>query len=167
MANNMRSYVKFIRPQKGNPSGVGTAVEVKDRDLARLNIPDNADYFYFYEASINPKDGHMNQSPVYIVAQKMLTREQAKLLLVPDPKKHSGIGWDKRLQQYETFALTRSGNIEPVGQFNIVIDAKKNQLYPKPVGAVPAAKADFTMKTRRPIPAPSPATFKPRRPKLT
>lgn len=166
MASNMRSFVKFIRSQRGNPSGIGTAVEVKDRDLAKLNIPGNADYFYFYEASINPKDGHMNQSPVYIVAQKMLAREEAKLLLVPDPAQHAGIGWDKRLEQNEAFALTRSGDIEPVGPSNIVIDAKKNQLYPEPaVKPAPAMKSDFSMKTRRPISAPAPATFKPRRPK--
>jgi hypothetical protein len=166
MAGNTRSYVKFIRAQRGNPSGIGTAVEVKDRDLAKLDIPASADYFYFYEASINPKDGHMNQSPVYIVAQKMLTREEAKLLLVPDPAQHTRIGWDQRLAQNEVFALTRGGDIEPVGPSSIVIDAKKNQLYPEPaVKPAPAVKTEFSMKTRRPIPAPLPATFRPRRPK--
>jgi len=166
MANNMRSYVKFIKAQKGNPSGIGTAVEVKDRDIAKLNIPRDADYFYFYEASINPKDGHMNQSPVYIVAQKMLTRDEAKRLLVPDPAKHGQIRWDERLEQNDAFALTRGGDIEPVGPFNIVIDAKKNQLYPKPAAApAPALTPDFKMMVKRPIPAPSPATFKPKHPK--
>ena len=162
--NNMRSFVKFIRPDKKNSAGASKVVEVKTRDLEQLDIPPAADFFYFYDAGINPKDGHMNQSPVHIVAERLLTREEAKLLLAPDPRTHSQIKWDMKLEKNETFALTRSNNIEPVSKHNIVIDAKRHQLYPEPAPKPPVLPADFKMVCERPIIAPPPAKFRPRKP---
>lgn len=164
MANNMRTFVKFIRPERGFPQGVGVVVPVQTRDISKLEIPPLADFFYFFDASINPKDGHMDQSPVYMVAERLLTRDEAKRLLVPDPADRAHIGWDKKLQENELFALTRNNNIEPVHKGAIVIDANKRQLYPKPAAPKPAQA--FKATVGRDIPAPSKAQFKHRRPSI-
>lgn len=162
--NNMRSFVKFIRPDRKSSAGLSKVVEVKSRDLEKLDIPQACDFFYFYDASINPKDGHMNESSVHIVAERLLTREEAKLLLAPDPRTHGQIKWDMKLEKNEIFALTRSNNIEPVSENNIVIDAKRSQLYPAPAPKPPLVPGDFKMVCERPIIAPPPAKFRPRKP---
>ena len=161
--NIMRSFVKFIRPDKKSGAGSSKVVEVKTRDLEKLDIPAAADFFYFYDASINPKDGHLNESPVHIVAERLLTRAEAKLLLAPDKTKHSQIKWDMKLEKNDLFAFTRSNNIEPVSKHNIVIDAKRNQLYPEPAPKPPLLPADFKMVCERPVIAPPPAKFRPRK----
>lgn len=162
MTNNMRSFVKFIRPERGMPNGAAVVVEVKSRDVAKLEIPPRADFFYFFDAGINPKDGPMNQSPVYMIAERLLTREEAKRMLVPDPAQHKNIGWDKKLQEHELFALTRNDNIEPVHKGMIVLDAAKNQIYPK--SAPPQPSPAFNVTVGRDTPAPPKAQFKPRKP---
>lgn len=167
----MRSYVEFIRPERGNPQGISTTVEVKDRDIAKLPIPPSADFFYFYDSpdALTPEQSKTDQrniSRFYIVAEKMITRDEAKELLTPtlNAAARRRMNWDTRLEQHELFALTRSGNIEPVRKDSIVIDGARKQLYPKTDLPPEKPKQKIRMELEGDITAPPRAKFRPRKP---
>ena len=135
----MKTYVEFIRPSKKIPAGEATTVEVESRDVATLDIPPRCDIFYFYDSPI-PNTAfaateQYNCSKFYIVARKLLTREEAKELVAPGLKKKGTLSqliWDVKLEKNRLFALTRNNNIEVVGRDNIVVKADGEQLWPKP-----------------------------------
>lgn len=165
----MRSYVEFIRVERGNPQGVSTTVEVKDRDVAKLPIPPSADFFYFYDSpdALTPEQSKNDQRDIsrfYIVAEKMVTREEAKRMIAPalNAAAKKQLVWDTKLEQNEFFALTRSGNIEPVRKDSIVIDAKRNQLYPRTDLPPEKPKQKIRMELEGDITAPPRARFRPR-----
>lgn len=134
----MKTYVEFIKPSKKIPAGEASTAEVADRDVSTLDIPPRCDIFYFYDSPIaNPDDAANDQrdcSKFYIVAKKLLTRDEAKKLIAPRIAKSemARIIWDVKLENNRLFALTRNNNIEVVGRDNIVVDAKGGQLWPKP-----------------------------------
>lgn len=171
MTLGMKTYVEYIRPDRNIPAGVSAVAEVKDRDIQKLDIPRNCDIFYFYDSPADTGDirdtqnAQYNVSRFHIVAERLLTREEAKKMIAPHLSKDAmaQIVWDARLEQHEVFALTRNRNIEPVRKDTIVIDAQKNRLYPKPAPDV-TPKEDFDMALKRPVPAAHPATFKKRPP---
>ena len=162
----MKTFVEFIRPTKSNPEGIATVVEVKSRDLADLDIPRMTDIFYFYDAD-KPDGRQYNKSPLHIIAVQMLDREEAKELLVPghrlrNPKNFS---WDPRLEAHDLFALTRNNNIEVVTSKNIVLDTRKNQVWPKPSPKLSAAFNDkFNPALTKNIKPMKPPRFRPPRP---
>lgn len=133
----MKTYVEFIRPSKKIPAGEATTAQVDHRDPEKLDIPSRCDIFYFYDSPIDDlrraAEDQRNCSKFYIVARKLLTRDEAKELIAPRLKKGAKLNlvWDAKLENNRLFALTRNDNIEVVGRDNIVVDAKGNQLWPK------------------------------------
>ncbi|MEZ0224310.1 MAG: hypothetical protein ACAH83_07150 [Alphaproteobacteria bacterium] len=135
----MKTYVEFIKPSKKIPAGEATVVEVSSREVSKLDIPPRCDIFYFYDSPANspaddPGGDQHNCSKFYIVAKKLLTRDEAKTLIAPRMAKSemARIIWDVKLQKNRLFALTRNNNIEVVGRDNIVVDADGKQMWPKP-----------------------------------
>lgn len=167
MSKKMKTYVEFIRPDRNIPAGVATVAEVGDRDIRKLDIPPRCDIFYFYDSPVESGDIYDTQNEQYnvsrfhIVAERLLTRDEAKEMIAPHLEKSAmaRLVWDARLEQNELFALTRNYNIEPVRKDSIVIDAQKNRLYPKPA---PQPLPDFNMAVARPVRAPKPARFRPK-----
>ncbi|TAL27978.1 MAG: hypothetical protein EPN97_15615 [Alphaproteobacteria bacterium] len=134
----MKTYVEFIRPSKKIPAGEATTAEVESRDVLKLDIPPRCDIFYFYDSPIaNPDDAANDQrncSKFYIVAKKLVTRDEAKKLIAPRMAKSemARVIWDVKLENNRLFALTRNNNLEVVTRDNIVVDANGQQLWPKP-----------------------------------
>jgi hypothetical protein len=134
----MKTYVEFIQPDKKIPAGRATNVEVGHRDPLKLDIPAKCDIFYFYDSPIGnayfSSTEQYNASKFYIVATKLLTRDEAKELIAGRAMKNpmSQIVWDVKLEKNSLFALTRNNNIEVVGKDNVVVDAKGQQMWPKP-----------------------------------
>jgi polyhydroxyalkanoate synthesis regulator phasin len=168
----MKTYVEFIEPDRNDPAGRSTVVEVKDRDISKLNIPARCDIFYFFDSPAHnttvaaAQDEQYNISRFHIVADKLLTRDEAKKMIsnTLNTAQRAQMQWDIKLQQNEIFALTRTFNIEPVRKDSIVIDAAKKQLYPKPVPEIAhhaGGKPEDNMKLSRPVVVPKdPARFK-------
>jgi hypothetical protein len=168
----MKTYVEFIEPDRNNPAGRSTVVEVTDRDISQLSIPARCDIFYFFDSPTHnttpaaAQDEQYNISRFHIVADKLLTREEAKKMVGASltPAQRAQMQWDIKLQQNDIFALTRSYNIEPVRKDSIVIDGAKKQLYPKPIPEIAndvAGKPEDNMKLTRPVVVPKdPARFK-------
>ena len=135
----MKTFVEFIRPSKKIPAGEATTVEVQNRDVTALKIPPRCDIFYFYDSPADdiafaPND-QRNCSKFYIVARKLVNRDEAKELVAPGLAKKGALSqliWDVKLEKNKLFAVTRNNNIEVVGADNIVVDADGNQLWPKP-----------------------------------
>ena len=151
--------------------GRSTVVEVKDRDIAKLSIPARCDIFYFFDSPAHntttaaAQDEQYNISRFHIVADRLLTREEAKKMVSAtlNTQQRAKMQWDIKLQQNDIFALTRSYNIEPVRKDSIVIDGSKKQLYPKPIPEIAndAGKPEDNMKLTRPVVVPKdPARFK-------
>jgi hypothetical protein len=165
----MKTYVEFIRPSKKIPAGEATTVEVNSRDVSKLDIPARCDIFYFYDSPIGnikfAANEQHNCSKFYIVARKMLTREQAKALLAPRLAKSemARIVWDAKLENNRLFALTRNDNIEVVDKNNIVIDAEGTQLWPK-VRCKKQLSFSFNAALDHDIAVKKPLRFKPRPP---
>ena len=157
----LRTFVEFIIPHKKIPAGSAIVHEVKDRDIAKLDIPPNAAEFYFFDSptdSADPYDAQNDQfncSAFYIVAARVVTRDEAdKLRKKPRPPRgkdaHKIVAlgktsaelqesfWQVSLKMYSHFAVTRTGGITPIRADNIVINEKGEQLYPKP----PATKTE-------------------------
>jgi hypothetical protein len=158
----MKTYVEFIRPSKKIPAGEASTAAVEDRDVLRLDIPPKCDIFYFYDSPINDPDraaeDQQNCSKFYIVAVKLLTREEAKKLIAPRIRKGgmSRIIWDAKLENNRLFALTRNNNIEVVSRNNIVVDARGRQLWPKvklhkPLQKEFNAALEHDIRVRRPL----------------
>ncbi|MDI1228033.1 MAG: hypothetical protein PSY14_10145 [bacterium] len=168
----MKTYAEFIEPDRNNPAGRSTVVEVKDRDISKLSIPARCDIFYFFDSPAHntttaaAQDEQYNISRFHIVADKLMTREEAKKMVTAslNTAQRTHMQWDIKLQQNDIFALTRSYNIEPVRKDSIVIDGNKKQLYPKPVPEIAddlAGRPEDNMKLSRPISVPKdPARFK-------
>ncbi len=136
----MKTFVEFIRPTKSNPEGIATVVEVTSRDISKLDIPRMTDIFYFYDAEKEDGKQH-NKSPLHIIAVQLIDRDEAKALLVPNrtARERAKIGWDPRLEANDLFALTRNNNIEVVTSKNVVLDTRRNQVWPKPAANLSAA----------------------------
>ena len=159
----MKTYVEFIRPSKKVPAGLASTEEVESRDVAKLKIPPRCDIFYFYDSPIGNTDfaatEQYNCSKFYIVARKLLTRDEAKELVAPGLAKKgtlSRIVWDVKLEKNRLFALTRNGNIEAVTGNNIVVDAEGKQLWPKPrarrkLAAAFDAALDHDIRVKKPL----------------
>ena len=159
----MKTYVEFIRPSKKIPAGIASTEEVEDRDVSKLNIPARCDIFYFYDSPIADKNRAANEqhdcSKFYIVARKLLTRDEAKKLVAPGLAKKGALSqiiWDVRLEKNRLFALTRNGNIETVTRNNIVVDADGKQLWPKPrrarkLGPAFDAALDHDIEVKKPL----------------
>lgn len=132
----MKTYVEFIQPDKKIPAGRATNVEVDHRDPKKLDIPATCDIFYFYDSPIGnayfSSTEQYNASKLYIVAKKLLTRDEAKELVSGHFDKNAmhQVVWDAKLENNSLFALTRNNNIEVVGKDNIVVDAKGQQIWP-------------------------------------
>lgn len=168
----MKTYVEFIEPDRNNPAGRSTVVEVKDRDISKLSIPARCDIFYFFDSPAHnatpeaAQDEQYNISRFHIVADKLLTRDEAKKMVsnTLNTQQRAQMQWDIKLQQNEIFALTRTYNIEPVRKDSIVIDAAKKQLYPKPAPEIAhdaGGRPEDNMKLSRPVVVPKdPARFK-------
>jgi len=161
----LKTFVEYIRPSRKSPEGISSTAEVTDRDIHKLDIPRNADFFYFYESDETGVQAAC--SPLHIVAVQMLTREEAKELLAPNLTEEARrrISWDPRLEQNALFALTRNNNIEVVTPRHIVIDSRKNQLYPPPAKPLPKATLEFNAATSREIRGMKPVRFRPLGPK--
>lgn len=165
----MKTYVEFIRPSKKIPAGEATTAEVESRDVSKLDIPPRCDIFYFYDSPIaNPDEAANDQrncSKFYIVAKKMVTRDEAKKLIAPRMAKSemARIIWDVKLENNRLFALTRNNNIEVVGRDNIVVDADGKQLWPK-VRKKRELKQDFNTALDHDISVRKPVKLKPRPP---
>jgi len=160
----MKTYVEFIQPDKKIPAGRATNIEVDHRDPKKLDIPAKTDIFYFYDSPIGnayfSSTEQYNTSKFYIVATKLLTRDDVKELIAG--RKHSNLQqviWDVKIEQNSLFALTRNNNIEVVGKDNIVVDAKGQQLWPKPRVKKQLAK-DFNTATEREIKVSRPIVLK-------
>ncbi|MEZ0259377.1 MAG: hypothetical protein ACAH80_00105 [Alphaproteobacteria bacterium] len=167
----MKTYVEFIQPDKKIPAGRATVVEVEHRDPAKLSIPAKTDILYFYDSPRDVKDDpggdQHNCSKFYIVATKLLTREEAKELIAGRPlNAMSQIVWDVKLEKNSLFALTRNRNIEVVGKNNIVVDAKGQQLWPKPRVKKQLVR-DFNTATERAITVGKPLKLKGAGPKAS
>ncbi len=134
----MKTYVEFIRPSKKTPAGIATNAEASSRDPRKLDIPASCDIFYFYDSPIGnayfSSTEQYNRSKMYIVARRLLTRDEAKQLIAPRLKKDQAarIVWDAKLENNRLFALTRNNNIEVVTRDNIVVDADGQRLWPRP-----------------------------------
>jgi hypothetical protein len=163
----MKTYVEFIQPDKKIPAGRATNIEVDHRDPLKLDIPAKTDIFYFYDSPIGnayfSSTEQYNASKFYIVATKLLTRDEAKELIVGQAhiqqNKIAQVIWDQRLEKNELFALTRNNNIEVVGKDNIVVDAKGQQIWPKPRVKKQLVK-DFNTATEREIKVSRPIVLK-------
>jgi len=127
----LKTFVEFIRPTKKDPNGIATVVEVKNRDIAALDIPRMTDFFYFFDA-MHEGGIRKNVGPLHIIAVDMMDREQAKRLIAPHlgPAQLARMSWDPRLEANDLFALTRNNNLEPVMPKTIVLDTKRKQVYP-------------------------------------
>ncbi len=161
----MKTYVEFIEPDRNDPAGRSTVVEVKDRDISKLSIPARCDIFYFFDSPAHntttaaAQDEQYNISRFHIVADRLLTRDEAKRMVTAalPAAQRSQIQWDAKLAQHDVFALTRGFNIEPVRKDSVVIDADKKQLYPKPAPEIApelAGRPEDNMKLTRPIAVP-------------
>lgn len=163
----MKTYVEFIQPDKKIPAGRATNIEVSHRDPTKLDIPAKCDIFYFYDSPIGnayfSSTEQYETSKFYIVATQLLTRDEAKELIAGhahiQQNKIAQVIWDQKLEKNSLFALTRNKNIEVVGKDNIVVDAKGNQMWPKPrVKKQPMP--DFNTATEREIKVSRPLTLK-------
>jgi hypothetical protein len=161
----MKTYVEFIQPDKKIPAGRATHIVVDHRDPLKLDIPAKTDIFYFYDSPIGnayfSSTEQYNTSKFYIVATRLLTRDEAKVLIAGRPAKSpmTQIVWDVKLEKNHLFALTRNNNIEVVGKDNIVVDAKGQQMWPKPRAKKQLAK-DFNTATEREIKVSRPIVLK-------
>lgn len=163
-----KTFVKFIRTRRGAGHlayhSESITQEVASRDLKQLKIPDSADFFYFYDTDAQKGDAVLNPSKLYVVADKIVTREEAKLMISPDPAMHVHIGWDPRLEKNDRFAVTQADTLEPVGDGHIVIDRQRRQLWPVVPPAPPAPPPRMTL--TEPVEAPPRARFRPKPPHL-
>jgi hypothetical protein len=165
----MKTFVEFIRPSKKIPAGIATTKEVESRDPAVLDIPARCDIFYFYDSPIADPDKAANEqhdcSKFYIVALRLVTRDEAKKLIAPRMQESdmARIIWDAKLEKNRLFAVTRNDNLEVVGPDNIVVDADGKQLWPK-VRQKRALAVDFDAALDHDISVKKPVRFRPRPP---
>jgi hypothetical protein len=166
----MKTFVEFIRPSKKIPAGEAETAAVESRDVTKLDIPPRCDIFYFYDSPIDDPgraaEDQRNCSKFYIVARKLLTRDEAKQLIAPRLAKKDRMArviWDVKLEKNRLFALTRNDNIEVVGRDNIVVNADGQQMWPK---ARPKRelKVDFDAALDHDISVKRPVRFRPRPP---
>lgn len=160
----MKTYVEFIQPDKKIPAGRATNIEVDHRDPAKLDIPAKTDIFYFYDSPIGnayfSSTEQYNASKFYIVATKLLTRDEVKELIAGrNYTAMQQVIWDVKIEKNSLFALTRNRNIEVVGKDNIVVDAKGQQMWPKPRVKKQLVK-DFSTATTREIKVSRPLVLK-------
>lgn len=168
----MKTFVEFIRPSKKIPAGEATTAEVESRDVSQLDIPPRCDIFYFYDSPISDPDRaagkQYNCSKFYIVAKRLVTRDEAKKLIAPRLAKSemARIIWDAKLENNRLFAVTRNNNLEVISSDNIVVDANGVQLWPKrrPKPRTKAALS-FNAALDHDISVNKPVRFKPRPPR--
>lgn len=164
---DQKTFVKFIRTRRGAGHlayhSESITREVASRDLKQLEIPSGADFFYFFDKDFVKNDAVLNPSKLYVVADKIVTREEAKLLIAPDPAMHAHIGWDPRLEKNDRFAVTDAQTLEPVGEGHIVIDRQRRQLWPELPPAPPAPPP--RMELGGAVEAPPRACFRPKPPR--
>ncbi|MDE1153099.1 MAG: hypothetical protein PW788_11235 [Micavibrio sp.] len=182
-----RTYVEFNLASKRYPRGEVRVAAVDSRDLDKLDLPKRAAQFFFYDTPdtitdlYETQNDQQNASTFYLVAQRMLTRDEAVLL---DPKEKHLEGasdtlehgrrltdyqiaeavWESKYDEDGVFALMRSGRVARVYDNNTVIDAKKRQLYPAPQAPVPVTPAPeaFTGALKRAISPLKPPRFRPK-----
>lgn len=157
----MRTYIEYSLPSKTVPAGTCIVERVSDRDVTKLDFPKDATGFYFFDSKIlaeDPYDAQNDQrncSEHYIIAEKVVTAEEARALKPPQkfpPRKPlaqtvkkgesmlkhmregelQNIFWETSLEQHRYFALTAAGSLRPIRDNNIVVNAQKEQLYPVP-----------------------------------
>lgn len=159
-----KTFVKFtrLRRERGVYARDTLVTEVKGRDLKSLPLPASADFFMFFDTDPARGDAVLNPSPLHIVGEKLLTREEAKLLLAPDINTHAQIKWDMKLETHDLFTVTRSNHLEPVAKDNIVINSRREQLYPAPQPQAPCPPIRMDLKDA--VEAPPRAKFRPKPP---
>jgi hypothetical protein len=170
MVQRLHTYVEFIRPSKTIPAGEATTRRVDSRDLENLDIPPRTTVFYFYDSPIADKDraaeDQRNCSKFYIVAQKLLSRDQTRKIIAPRLEKNdtARIIWDVRIRQNRLFALTRENTIEPVTERHIVVDSAKKQLWPQARRPRPkhGPAVNFAVAVQKDVPVRKPLKIKPR-----
>lgn len=157
----MRSYVEYSLPSKTIPAGTCIVERVSDRDVSKLDFPKDATGFYFFDSKIlaedpyDAQDDQRNCSEQYIIAEKIITAEEARALKPPKkfpPRKplaqtvkkgesifnHLKEGelenmfWESSLNRHRYFAVMQTGKLKPVNEDNIVVNRQKEQLYPIP-----------------------------------
>lgn len=154
----MRTYVEYSLPHKDIPAGTCIVERVNDRDIAKLEFPKDARGFYFFDSKIlaeDPYDAQNDQrncSAFYIIADKVITAEEAEKIRPPvkrkkrpegvpapklrpsqmPPKMIQDMFWDVSLKRHRYFAVMENGGLKPIPEDHIVVNRAKEQLYPKP-----------------------------------
>lgn len=155
----MRTYVEYSLPSKTVPAGTCIVERVADRDISKLDFPKDALGFFFFDSKIlaeDPYDAQNDQrncSAPYIIAEKLITSEEARKLDPPKkfpprkPLAHTvkkgesifkylrkgeleNMFWESSLKKSRYFAVTATGHMRPVQEGNIVVNRQKEQLYP-------------------------------------
>lgn len=178
----MRTYVEYIVPSKSMPAGSAVVERVMDRNISKLDFPKDAFEFYFFDSPILSEDPYdaqnaqKNCSAFYLIAEKIITSAEARKLRPPKETKKPKDGipvsapkpgqlapefireavWEAKLKQHKYFAVTQSGGIMAVRDDSIVVNAKKEQLYPMPVKPFSAALQE-DMQVSKPVQLKRPA----------
>ncbi|MFN7114535.1 MAG: hypothetical protein ACK4PK_09305 [Alphaproteobacteria bacterium] len=142
-----QTYAAFIVPDKSAPQkGIAVPFAVESRNLGDLDVPAAACAFYFYDApaGLTPAESLLQQekiSKVYLLAHETLNRTDVKKLVAGDQFENfsNRMQWDPRIDAHDVFILTRSNAIQPVTDRHIVINARREQIYP----AVSAPKPTY------------------------
>jgi hypothetical protein len=157
-----QTYVIFTLAADNINNSVLDIVPVPSRDIDALTIPADANRFYFFDAPANITDTYdayqaaQNKSPEYIIAAKVLSRDEAAPIIRRYEKyRHSAVFellWEETLLNNDFFAHTRNGELIPLEDKNVtVIDADKNQLYPAPPPKDQGVALDRKVTVMRPI----------------
>lgn len=118
--------------------GGGTAVEVADRDISNLDIPKGACGFRFFDSLQGPR----NYSPIYRIVRKLLTAEEVQ----KEISNPAHLLEYMELMNSKFLVMNMVGGFEclPPGDGIIVIDEKRNVLYPRPAAPQASAENDIS-----------------------
>lgn len=154
-----QTYAAFIVPDKSAPqNGIAVPFAVESRNLDDLDVPSAACAFYFYDApaGLPPAESLAQQekiSKVYLLAHETLNRTAVKKLIAGEQFENfsNRMQWDPRIDAHDVFVITRSNAIQPVTVRHIVINARREQIYPAQAAAKPTYNAQDMANAFNPV----------------
>ena len=122
-----RTYIEFVYP--GTLFNETSTKEVKSRDTARVNVPDGAFGFKFFDIleatveadgkSVKLTSARINESPMFYYGGRIYTRAEAARE-IPNNRtllsNMDGNGWDRVIK-------TRAGDFQPFEETGVFIEA--------------------------------------------
>jgi hypothetical protein len=146
--NAVTTFVAFLMPDPAMPlAGIPIPMAVANRCIDSLDIPANACGFYFYDLrpahGQNEQPAPVNVSPVYLIADNVLTRDAAKDMLIGHGEWRKGrlkntFSFDIQIEANDFFIVSPQQKLLALRPDHIVINRKREQIHPLP--AAPRAQ---------------------------